>query len=75
MRTFETIITVLPDGSIRIPPRPDLAPGDHRAVLVVEEAETQPAPKLPLRLKMLGWSAWPADSSFRREELYGDDGR
>jgi ABC-type taurine transport system ATPase subunit len=32
---------VLPDGSIQIPPRPGLTPGQHRAVLVLEEA-TQP---------------------------------
>lgn len=38
MKTIETTIIVLPDGSIQIPPRLDLAPGEHRAVLVVEEA-------------------------------------
>jgi hypothetical protein len=37
MKTIETTITVLADGSIQIPPRPDLTPGEHRAVLVVEE--------------------------------------
>ncbi|SRR6266545_8275878 len=34
MKTIETTITVLPDGSIKIPPQPDLAPGRYRAVLV-----------------------------------------
>jgi hypothetical protein len=38
MKTIETTITVLPDGSIQIPPRPDLPSGEHRAVLVVDEA-------------------------------------
>jgi hypothetical protein len=78
MKTIETVITVLSDGSIQIPPRPDLPPGEHRAVLVIEEAaqrETMPAAKPPLQLKMLDWSGWPADSTFRREEIYGDDGR
>ena len=39
MKTIETTITVLPDGSIQIPPRPELAPGEHRAVLVIEDAQ------------------------------------
>ncbi|MBA3946957.1 MAG: hypothetical protein H0X37_20645 [Herpetosiphonaceae bacterium] len=37
MKTIETTITVLPNGSIQLPPRSDLAIGEHRAVLVVEE--------------------------------------
>lgn len=40
MKTIETTIIVLPDGSIQIPLRSDLVPGEHRAVLVVEEAHT-----------------------------------
>ncbi len=43
MQTIETTIVVLPDGSIHIPPRPGLPPGEHRAVLVVEEAIQLPA--------------------------------
>jgi hypothetical protein len=43
MQTIETTIVVLPDGSIHIPPRPGLPPGEHRAVLVVEEAIQPPA--------------------------------
>lgn len=76
MKTIETIITVLDDGSIQIPPRHDLTPGSHRAVLVVEE-ESAPAlaRHLPLRLRMLNLSGWPANSTYRREELYDDAGR
>ncbi len=44
MKTIETTITVLPDGSIQIPPRPELAPGEHRAVLVIDEAQAAAAP-------------------------------
>ena len=43
MKTIETTITVLPDGSIQLPLRLDLAIGEHRAVLVVEE-QTAPTP-------------------------------
>jgi hypothetical protein len=76
MRTIETVITVLADGSIQVPPYPGLPPGAHRAVLVVEELEPK-SPSLPvaLELRMLDWSAWPVDATYRREELYDDDGR
>ena len=32
-QTIETTVTVLPDGSVQISPRPGLAPGHYRAVL------------------------------------------
>jgi hypothetical protein len=75
MRTIETVITVLPDGSIRIPPRPDLKPGDHRAVLVIEELATSQTSQPLLGLKMLDIPGWPVDSTFRREEMYDDHQR
>ena len=74
MKTIETTMTVLPDGSIQIPPRADLTPGRHRVVLVVEEPVVTATARrpAPLQLKMLDWSAWPEGSTFRREEIYGD---
>ena len=50
----------------------------HHAFLVVEQpaSPTRPADAgAPLELKTLDWSAWPAGSTYRREDLYGDDGR
>lgn len=76
MKTIETTITVLPDGSVLMPPRPDLLPGQHRVVLVVEELATMPPPSHDsFQLKMLDWTAWPEGSTFRREDIYGDDER
>ena len=77
MKTIELTITVLPDGSIQVPPRPELAPGKHRAVLVIEEAPTRApvAEHEPLRLNMIDMRGWPADARFHREELYDDTGR
>jgi len=74
MQTIETTIVVLPDGSIRVPPRPGLPPGEHRAVLLIE-SNASSVPKQQLRFKMLDWSAWPEGSTFSREELYDDDKR
>ena len=76
MKTIETVITVLPDGSIQVPPHAALTPGAHRAVIVLEtSARLAPQALAPLNLKMLDWSAWPAESTYRREDLYGEDGR
>ena len=77
MKTIETTITVLPDGAIKIPPYPELQPGQHRAVLVVDHmAQPTPGqatmPKPRLQLKMLEIPGWPADARFRREDLYDD---
>lgn len=76
MKTIETVLTVLPDGSIQLPHNLGLPPGAHRAVLVVEETATQPVgQRVPLGLKMLDWSGWSVDAKDRREELYDDSGR
>lgn len=73
MMTIETMITVLPDGSIKISTHTGLPPGEHRAVLVVDPRLAERAPALPLRLKMLEMPGWPVDARFRREELYDDE--
>lgn len=75
VKTIETVITVLPDGSVQIPPQPELPPGAHRAVLVVEESMERRAAPQPLQLAMLDFSGWLVGSTYRREDLYDDDGR
>jgi len=81
MRTFEIKATVAPGGELRVVTKvpSDIPPGDHQAVLVLDEAagteSPRNAPKPPLRLKVFDWPGWPANSTFRREEIYDDDGR
>ena len=33
------------------------------------------APESPLNLRAAAWKGWSADETYRREELYGDEGR
>lgn len=72
MRTVEAEGIVTPDGhlSVRVPP--DIAPGQHRVVVVIEE---QPTPstreKLP-ELAVFHVGAWPENLSLRREDMYDD---
>ena len=74
MRTIEAIATVTEDGKLTVNVPPDIPAGEHRVVLVVD---VSPLPEgyQPLRLHVWNLNAWPADFTFRREDLYGDDGR
>jgi hypothetical protein len=79
MRTIEMTITITDERKITIALPPDVAPGDHHAVLVLEEIRTTSPPartsKPPLKLAAWKWEAWPEECTFRREDIYGDDGR
>jgi|SoiMetStandDraft_5_1073268.scaffolds.fasta_scaffold1086774_2 hypothetical protein len=80
MRTIETQVTVTPDGrlTVQAPAPADIPPGEHKAVLVIDEhvaSASVRVPKPPLTLKIWKWEAWPADATFQREDLYEDDGR
>jgi hypothetical protein len=79
MKTIETAISVNPDGSavISLQLPPSVPAGMHRAVVIVEE---QPGGverhiDAPVDLLPLSFDGWPKDCTFRREDLYGDDGR
>jgi hypothetical protein len=77
MQTFETAISVNPDGSAVIElqlPR-SVPVGMHRAVVIVEEQPATEQPAGTPGLLPLAFEGWPADCTFRREDLYGDDGR
>ena len=78
MRTIETLITVTPEGRIIIPGQANLPPGEHRAVLVIEEMPPLANHKtIPpsLRLHAVAWQGISVDTTFRREDIYGDEGR
>jgi hypothetical protein len=78
MITVEAISEVAPDQTLKIELPKSVTPGPHRVVVVIEENHldaTRHKPAGPLRLTKLHLSAWPEDSTFRREEIYGDTGR
>jgi hypothetical protein len=78
MRTIETTATIMPDGTLMAKVPSDIVPGQHRIVVVLEQetGETPaPMPKPPLEFHVSPWEGWPADCTFRREDIYGDDGR
>ena len=78
MRTLEITLTVQPDGTATLELPPDVLPGEHRAVLVIEEMAQEADREQPsdlLQLHTFALTNWAADATFRREDLYGDDGR
>jgi hypothetical protein len=76
MITVRTRVTVDDNGvaTLRLPP--DIPPGPHEAVVVIEEALAQE--QAPIREWLprhdVPWPFSPTET-FRREEMYGDDGR
>jgi hypothetical protein len=78
MKSIQTAATVSVDGKLTIQLPPSIPPGEHRVLLVIDDGEVPlktRIPKPPLALNVLRWEAWPADSTFRREDNYGDEGR
>lgn len=78
MHALQTTATVTSDGKLIAQVPPSILPGRHRVILVIAEAspkrESQ-ASQSAQPLKVFKWNAWPADSTFRREEIYVDEGR
>ncbi len=78
MKTIETIANVTQDGKLIAAVPPDILPGNHVVVLVIDDASSPQSEKLskpPLQLKPVRLEGWPKDCTFRREDIYGADGR
>jgi hypothetical protein len=76
MKTIHAVVAVEPGGkiSLQTPLVSELSPGEHAAVLIVEETATSSA-QSALRLPVYDVDLKKDDCTFRREEIYGDDGR
>jgi hypothetical protein len=77
MRSLVVTAVVTAEHTLTVVVPPDISPGPHQVVLVIDESRPQPPPGLP------DFRNWPAHEgtfvdpscTFRREDLYGDDGR
>lgn len=74
MRTIETFVTVDEHGMATIKMPPDVTPGEHKVVMVIDE---KPRQKTKLAFAKHDIGPWPfgPEETFRREDMYGDDGR
>jgi len=78
MITVGAISGVASDQMLKIEMPKSVTPGQHRVVVVIDEnhlAAAQRKTAGPLRLTKLHLQTWPEDSTFRREDIYGDTGR
>lgn len=82
MKTIEANAKVYGAGqaAIEFVVPPDVPKGLHRAVVVLDEQPIDDAPPettaFPvLDLVPVSFEGWPAGCTFRREDLYGDNGR
>jgi hypothetical protein len=75
MRTIETTATVAPDGTLTAHVPPDVTPGTHKIVLVIDDVsrEAREPPLGAFPVPTVG--GWPPDLLLRREDMYGDAGR
>jgi hypothetical protein len=75
MRTIETTAIVAADGKLTIQIPPDIEPGEHKVVLVIEEQPVKKETRPPLDLPARDYGPWPEHLSLRREDMYDDWGR
>jgi hypothetical protein len=73
VRTIETPATVAPDGrlTVQVPAPADVSPGEHRVVVVIEEAlarATTGKQRPPLDVPGRDDGPWPEGLSRRRED-------
>lgn len=73
MKTIETSITVMDDGTFHIQGTATLLPGKYLALLVIEEHMTPSLKRSSLRFSDYPFGLISQDVTFRREELYYDD--
>lgn len=82
MKTVEAIIQVSSQGAVILKTDSILKQGRHRILMAVEEdmivqKRSRPVKRVDLfsRIKSVDLSSWPEGSSFRRMEIYDDNGR
>ncbi len=74
MRRIETSATVMDDGTVTLQLPPDIAPGEHQIIMMIDEQPVVPGQRPPLH-----FSAYPVGlvsdaMTFRREDVYdGND--
>ena len=74
MRTIETTVNVDEQHRASIQFPADVPPGPHRVVLTIEEAPSTTFRVEDLPRHDFPWPFAPGET-FRREDMYGDDGR
>jgi len=79
MRTIETTARVGKNrkANLLLEFPPDVSPGDYRMLVVVDEKAIGPGDNghVAFECQTWDWNGWPKNITFRREEIYGENGR
>ncbi len=75
MKTIETIVTIGTDHKLILELPPDIGPGEHRIVVVIEDQPPLKPAHPPLDFPVIDVGPWPENLSLRREDMYNDWGR
>ena len=76
--TIETEVEINGQNEMRVTLPSGVPQGVHKVVIILDEIpanQTGTTPQRVLDLKPWAWENQPARSTFRREEIYGDDAR
>ena len=72
MRTVETVVSVMAGGTLTLQVPVDIPPGEHQAVLVIDEHPIPQKKRPPLKFSAYPVGLVSENFTFRREDLYGD---
>ncbi|HZS46496.1 MAG TPA: hypothetical protein VFC63_15580 [Blastocatellia bacterium] len=75
MRTVETNVTITPDGHLIGQVPPDVPPGEHRALVVIDEESKEHGGNDPLEFSPYPFGLVSDTMTFRREDIYDESGR
>jgi len=80
VRSLVVTAVVSQEHTLTVPVPVDIPPGPHQVVIVIDEAAQAAQPPTPGRPDFLNWPAHEGvfvdpTCTFRREDMYGDDGR
>ena len=64
MRTIETMVTVTDDGKITVHLPPDIPPGEHHVVMVIDEQPVKKGKRPPLDFPVMSVGSWPEISLY-----------
>ena len=73
MRMIETTAIITDEGTLTVQVPPDITPGDHHIVVIIDEQPTVPVPRPPLQFAAYPVGLTAPERTLRREELYDDE--
>jgi hypothetical protein len=77
MRNLNVKVHVPPDRKVllQLPDEVDLGDVELTVIVRPRRSPTHPKPSLVSRLPDVHIDHWPADATYSRADIYGDDGR